>query len=307
MPVAHGNPSDQHGDAGESDALSCREASRYRLVAGRGGDTGGHEHRATLSSLRATIRSVDTSSFAALVDLPSAAPLPVDWDTVEPWLGLSLPGDYKALATTYGPLDIGEFVWLHTPCIQEDRFDYATWLRETHRHCRISSRNAPPYEPPAFHPMPGGLLAWGETRASAYLFWDTAASDDPDQWPVVVFHEDAAIRGIAPWHSYEMPLLDTLSAAIRTGLPLPGSDRLGPLPATARRMAFLPDAAHGTRPRPVVRRYQRRSGAAHSPRGPGWRRCAFSCLRPKLPTSAMEPGSASSTSWAPGCPPSTSP
>ena len=84
---------------------------------------------------------MDTSSFAAIFGPPPAVPVPVDWDAVEAWLGLPLPGDYKSVASAYGPLDIGEFVWLHTPCVQEGRFDYAAWLREAHRECRISSRH----------------------------------------------------------------------------------------------------------------------------------------------------------------------
>jgi hypothetical protein len=204
-------------------------------------------------------------SFAAIFGPPSAVPVPVDWDAVEAWLGLPLPGDYKSVASAYGPLDIGEFIWLHTPCVQEGRFDYAAWLRETHRECRISSRQAPPYEPAAFHPAPGGLLAWGMTRSVSYLFWDTAASEDPDRWPVVVFHQDAVYQRVNPWHSYEMPLLDTLSAAVHTGLPLPGGGRIGPLPAIARRTAFLTDAGPWTPPAPqpeVVPEARRRAALA---------------------------------------------
>jgi hypothetical protein len=205
---------------------------------------------------------VDPSSFGAFFGRPSAVPVPVDWAAVESWLGLRLPGDYKSVVAAYGPLDIGEFIWLHTPCIQEGHFDYATWLRDTHRHCRMSSREAPPYEPPAFHPAPGGLLAWGMTRSASYLFWDTGVSENPDRWPVVVFHQDAVYRGVNPWRSYEMPLLDTLSVAVRTGLPLPGGGRIGPLPATARRTAFLTDAVRWAPPVPrpeVVPVAQRRA------------------------------------------------
>jgi hypothetical protein len=216
---------------------------------------------------------MDASAFAAIFGPPPATPVPVAWDAVEAWLGLSLPGDYKAVASAYGPLDIGEFIWLHTPCVQEGRFDYADWLRETHRECRISSREAPPYTPPAFHPAPGGLLAWGMTRRMSYLFWDTAASKDPDRWPVLVFHQDAVYQGVNPWHSYEMPLLDTLSAAVRTGLPLSGGGRLGPLPATARRAAFLTDAGAWTPPAPapeVIPQAQRRAALnpRHADQGP---------------------------------------
>jgi hypothetical protein len=209
---------------------------------------------------------MNASSFSALFGSPSAtpasAPPPVDWDMVETWLGVPLPRDYKAVVTAYGPLDIGDFIWLHAPCVQPGRFDYATWLTETHRNCRISSREAPPYEPPAFHPASGGLLAWGATRSTSHFFWDTSASDDPDQWPVVVFHRDAIYSGDSPWRTYEMSLLETLAKVVDTGLPLPGDETLGPLPATARRTAFLPDAVPWTPPVPkpeVVPEIQRRA------------------------------------------------
>ncbi|WP_330460744.1 SMI1/KNR4 family protein [Streptomyces sp. NBC_00820] len=182
-----------------------------------------------------------------LVMVTSPEPVPVDWEAVESWLGVALPADYKALAS-YGPLDIGDFVWLHTPCEQGGRFDYGSWLKATHRSCRIASRGVPPYEPPVFRPETGGLLALGETRATSCLFWDTSASEDPDAWPVVIFHRDALYRGVNPWHSYGMPLAETLVALIRTGLPLPGGETLGPLPASAGRTAFLTEARVWTPP-----------------------------------------------------------
>jgi len=177
-----------------------------------------------------------------------AAPVPVDWEAVEAWLGLRLPSDYKEIATRHGPLEIGEFVCMHVPCVQDERFDYSSWLKETHRHCRIVSRHAPPYEPPLFHPMPGGLLAWGTTRSSNELFWDTSASGDPDQWPVVMFDLHAAHQKITPIRHLGTPLSETLAALVRTGLEQPQGDRLGPLPPTARRIAFLPDPRPWTPP-----------------------------------------------------------
>ncbi|UYQ64001.1 SMI1/KNR4 family protein [Streptomyces peucetius] len=189
------------------------------------------------------------SFLTALLDASAPEPVPVEWDAVEAWLGVRLPADYKALAAC-GPLDIGEFVWLHVPCTEEGRFDYGSWLKSTHRHCRIDSRNAPPHEPPVFRPAPGGLLALGETRATSCLFWDTSASDDPDEWPVVIFHQDAVHQGVNPWLDYGMPLAETLVALLRTGLPLPGGGALGPLPATVRRTAYLTEASPWTPPGP---------------------------------------------------------
>ncbi|MFC7642174.1 hypothetical protein ACFQX6_15275 [Streptosporangium lutulentum] len=90
---------------------------------------------------------------------------------MESHVGIALPSDYKALAA-YGPLDIGDFVWLYTPCVQEyefnrlDAFDYVGWLEQTHRHCRIVARTVPPHTPPPFHPRKVGCSP-GEVREAA--------------------------------------------------------------------------------------------------------------------------------------------
>ncbi len=94
--------------------------------------------------------------------------VPIDWSAVEDWLGLRLPTDYKRLADRYGPLDFGEYVWIHVPCVQRDRFDYGEWLRATHREARIEARELSEAERPVFHPEPGGLLAWGARGAATY-------------------------------------------------------------------------------------------------------------------------------------------
>ncbi|GAA2389506.1 hypothetical protein GCM10010420_11510 [Streptomyces glaucosporus] len=180
-------------------------------------------------------------------------PVPVDWDAVEGWLGLGLPADYRELASAHGPLDIGGLLRLHVPCVQGERFDYGDWLWETHRWCRISSRQATPYEPPPFHPEPGGLLAWGETREGHFLFWDTGTSDDPGRWPVVVYDGKAARGGSAPWRNWGMPLAEAVPALLRTGLPLPGGRMLGPLPPTVCRPAVLAGARPWTPPEPAPR------------------------------------------------------
>ena len=189
-------------------------------------------------------------SFAAVFGPPPASTAPpVDWAAVETWLGLTLPAAYKAIASEYGPLDIGEHIWLHVPCRDDDRFEYGNWVRDTHRHCRIVSRETTAPTPPRFHPEPGGLLAWGTTRTTDHLFWDTSG-DDPDAWPVVVFQQDAANAGADPWLRYRTPLVETLVEAARTGLPLPAGDRLGPISATATRTAFLAEARRWTPPEP---------------------------------------------------------
>ncbi|WP_371782843.1 hypothetical protein [Streptosporangium subroseum] len=196
---------------------------------------------------------MDANAYLGLLSRVEADPIEVDWEVVESHVGIALPSDYKALAA-YGPLDIGDFVWLYTPCVQEyefnrlDAFDYVDWLKQTHRHCRISARNVPPHAPPPFHPLEGGLLAWGRTRRSSYLFWDTSASQDPDRWPVVVFEQDSALKGDDPWLTLNTPLLETLTLILSEGISLPSGQMLGPLLPIARRTRFLRAATPWTPP-----------------------------------------------------------
>ncbi|GAA3655819.1 hypothetical protein ACG5V6_25710 [Streptomyces chitinivorans] len=228
---------------------------------------------------------MDLSSLIARLELPPPStdsgrpaapePVPVDWDAVESRLGLRLPADYRALVSALGPLEIGGRLWLHAPCEREGGYEYGDWLWETHRECRISSRRALRREPPPFHPDPGGLLAWGDTREGVRLLWDTGAPGDPDRWPVVVFDAEAARRGDDPWHGCGTTLTRTLAALLTTGIRRPGGRTLGPLPPTAHRPAFLTGARPwrppAPEPAPDRARAPRRApgGRYAAPRPPG--------------------------------------
>lgn len=83
------------------------------------------------------------ASVAYATDGRPHGPVPVGWPTVEAWLGLPLPADYKQLADTWGPVQFGGRITMPTPCAQssngrgedghgedghgEDGFDYGDW------------------------------------------------------------------------------------------------------------------------------------------------------------------------------------
>lgn len=171
--------------------------------------------------------------------------VPVDWPEVEAWLGIELPTAYKQLADTYGPLDFGEYIWIHTPCAQGSRFDYGAWLGKTHREARIELRALPEGERPAVHPEPGGLLAWATTRGTDDLFWDTSSSSDPNEWTVVVHHAPGVPgNGLETWHRYDLTFTEYLRRTVREKweMPSPPGPLIGPLPGTIARTAFLASA-----------------------------------------------------------------
>ncbi|MFE0177116.1 SMI1/KNR4 family protein [Streptomyces sp. NPDC059002] len=192
-----------------------------------------------------------TARIAALTDLfgppPAAAPA-VDWAAVEAWLEVPLPAEYKALVSAFGPVELGHpdsaSIRLHTPCVAADgRYEYASWVVETHRHSAIRPLMFTRRQRP-FLPEEGGLLAFATTSDGDHLFWDTSAAEDPDDWPVVLLTTSVAVGGDDPWVEYEVPLLELLFTARRTGVPHPTRpDRLlGPLPGTVRTWAPLAGA-----------------------------------------------------------------
>lgn len=204
----------------------------------------------------------DISAFTAPDADRPPEPVAIDWPVIEEWLGTRLPDDYKELAAGHGPLDFGEYIWIHVPCAGE-RFDYGTWLRDTHRQARITARDMPPEDgwpehgrPLVFHPEPGGLLAWGETRGSDVLFWDTSRSGDPNEWTVVVHHSPTGRypgNGLGRWHRYDLTLGGYLRHTVRDtwAMPSPPGPLIGPLPGTIARTGWIPDARPWTPPEPV--------------------------------------------------------
>jgi hypothetical protein len=166
---------------------------------------------------------VDLDVLVRLIGLPPRETPPVDWAAVQETLGLRLPADFIAFASAYGPIDLGEFVWLWSPAGAAARYDHNTyeWLR--------ASRDLDPSSYPyTFWPEPGGLLMWGRSRASHHFFWDTAASTDPQRWPTVIYSylspapepsgpPGAYVYSGPGWRRLERSMTDILAALVGGG------------------------------------------------------------------------------------------
>lgn len=202
---------------------------------------------------------LDVADFTTVDAARPPFPVAVNWPAVEAWLGLDagLPSDFKQLADAYGPVDFGAYLWIHTPCVEAGRFDYGTWLRDTHRAARIKLRGLPEQERYAVHPEPGGLIACGESRGGDVLFWDTSRSTDPDAWSVVVHHNGAVPdSGLRIWHAYDLTLTEYLKRTVRDSWQIasPPGPLMGPLPGSLARTAFLPNARPWIPPTPTTPR-----------------------------------------------------
>ncbi len=96
----------------------------------------------------------------ATLEPPPDEPWPIDWAAVEGRLGVRLPTDYKAFAERYGPVLVGDRVWVLVPH-RSDEGGYLGELAQSQGLHRSLRDTDPPAHPFAFHPEPGGLLAWG--------------------------------------------------------------------------------------------------------------------------------------------------
>lgn len=169
---------------------------------------------------RAQSRVVDLDRIAALIGWPPADVPPVNWAEVRARLGMALPADFCAFAAAYGPIDLGEHLWIWSPAGSEVPFHVRNvgWLR--------ASRDADPGSAPyRFWPEPRGLLWWATSRAGDDFFWDPSGSDDPDTWPVVArfaYHR---------WHRFDLTMTDLVAAMVTDGIDWSPSHRTGPLPA----------------------------------------------------------------------------
>ncbi|MEV8635052.1 SMI1/KNR4 family protein [Streptosporangium sp. NPDC051023] len=167
---------------------------------------------------------MDLTALAAVIGPPPQSPFPVDWPGVERLLGVRFPDDYKAFAEAYGPVLVGEWIWVVLPHDSE-RGGYLKQLKQRHDLQRSMRDLDPPAHPFTFHPEPGGLLLWGESRGGESYFWDTSAADDPNLWPTMLFSRDRPWPGGSrdSWQTVRSPMTDVLMARVRGALePHPG-------------------------------------------------------------------------------------
>jgi hypothetical protein len=200
---------------------------------------------------------VDLDRIAALIGGPPADVPPVDWVDVRARLGMPLPADFRAFAAAYGPIDLGEYLWIWSPAGSEVPYHVRNvgWLR--------ASRDADPgLAPYRFWPEPRGLLWWAMSRAGDDFFWDPSGSDDADTWPVV------ARFAHRRWHRFDLTMTDLVAAMVTDGIDWSPGYRTGPLPAR-----YGPISASIGRDRRRWRRLRRPVT--------GWTGCAPRCRRPQ--------------------------
>lgn len=145
--------------------------------------------------------------------LPPPEPVSVDWDAVESAVGVTLPADYKQLATVYGPGSFCEYLRVYHPHGPTEWVNLLgpmpATLRRQLREDRDTGRSPVPH-------APDSLLACGVTDNGEYLFWVTEPADDPDDWRIAI-NEARGPR----WYTFDGCLVAFLAASFSGRIEVP--------------------------------------------------------------------------------------
>ncbi|WP_187645497.1 histone-like nucleoid-structuring protein Lsr2 [Streptomyces sp. TRM49041] len=143
---------------------------------------------------------------------PHTAPA-VDWQAVEDTLGMTLPDDYKQMASTYGPGAFCDFIRIYHPRSATPWVDLTgrmpTAIREQLRQAHDQGTYPVPHDP-------RHLFAIGVTDNGEYLFWITDPQDQPDTWRIAV-NEARGPR----WYTYDGTLTNFLTEVLTGRITVP--------------------------------------------------------------------------------------
>jgi hypothetical protein len=125
---------------------------------------------------------IGPDDFVYPVDIHIPTVAPGDWPTVERWLGVSLPSDYKDLIGAGPTLVFARELFIASPFSEGElglgkRIAFGSWALATLRH------EFPDQFGVALYPEPGGLLAWGSDSGGITYYWDTR-DEDCERWTV---------------------------------------------------------------------------------------------------------------------------
>lgn len=105
---------------------------------------------------------------ATPINVPSAR----DWNSVETYLGVCLPTDYKDFVEIYGTGKIDNFIIIFNPISGNEQLDILRQLaiqKDVLIELKLFGENIP-YD---IFPAPGGILPLGRTDNGDILYWKT--------------------------------------------------------------------------------------------------------------------------------------
>jgi len=122
---------------------------------------------------------------------------PGDWASIEEWLGVKLPGDYKEVIGDGPSLVFDDELLISSPFCEMAplgrRVAWGSWSLACLR------QRFPEEFDVALFPEPSGLLCWGTDGGGGDYYWDTTAPD-PALWTVVVSGRSVDDGGIGETH-----------------------------------------------------------------------------------------------------------
>ncbi|MEU8848148.1 SMI1/KNR4 family protein [Streptomyces sp. NPDC048564] len=137
-----------------------------------------------------------------------------DWGALEARSGVTLPDDYKAFVTAYGPGCLNDQLYLFHPRAMggDDGLRLESlWEQSSYAYSELS-QNAPEMYPYAVHPAPGGCIPVARSTSGNCVFVAPPRGDG-GSWSVVL--------DMGQWMHLPMSFTDFLWAALRGELEVP--------------------------------------------------------------------------------------
>ncbi|WP_330250790.1 SMI1/KNR4 family protein [Nocardia sp. NBC_00565] len=149
----------------------------------------------------------------ALLDIRSAERRNIDWEFIQRETGVVLPPDFVALAETYPPFTVNDFLGLHIPSPGEEKY-FLAGVQELLGNL-AELRNAGMSHGHVPFPEPGGLLPWGDSSEGDVFYWKTSEADSAS-WSVLVSGRND------DWCAYAGGMTSYLAGLVRGTVPPDG-------------------------------------------------------------------------------------
>ncbi|MFF3127403.1 hypothetical protein ACFVRD_35065 [Streptomyces sp. NPDC057908] len=155
--------------------------------------------------------AADVDSLLRLMPPPEDGGTAVDWTRMAETWGRPFPLDYQRFMEVYGAGELGDFLVILEP---EPKAPSPTQLEGM----LVETGNAQDmwpgvYKAPDLEGTSPKLITWGVAASADVLCWD-ASSDDPSEWPVLVFN-----RGEIQIDRYDCGMAAFLTGLLRADFP----------------------------------------------------------------------------------------
>ncbi|MFI6744257.1 hypothetical protein ACIBI9_66345 [Nonomuraea sp. NPDC050451] len=154
--------------------------------------------------------AADVDSLLRMMPPPEDGGTVVDWPRMAESWGRPFPPDYQRFMEVYGAGVVQDFLVILRPEPKAPTTQFDGMLVET---ANAEDTWQDVYKAPELEGASPLLITWGVAASADLMCWD-ASSDDPDEWPILVFN-----RGEIQFDRYNCGMAAFLTGVLREDFP----------------------------------------------------------------------------------------